>query len=242
MIQGIDVSKYQGKIDWQQVADSGLVQFAVCKSTERTGVDSQFQNNWQGIKAVGLLRGAYHFARTDRTFVQEVEHFLNTVGQVGPTDILVLDIEESNLVGPAFTDWVLGWLEQVEQKSGVIPFVYTYGPFWTMHVGTPPEEVIKKFQKYPLWLAAYTKNPDLYLPKIWKPMGWTLWQKSGNVAAPGEPILYVPGIKGAVDRNVFKGSLDDLKKIALNLHSPTSGSVGSSANTIVNNSSNKPNS
>lgn len=221
MIQGIDVSKYQGLIEWAKVVESGLVQFGFCKATERTGVDSQFNNNWKGMQDVGLLRGAYHFARTDRPVAQEVDHFLTSVGDLKPTDMLVLDIEESNLTGPAFSDWVLGWLEQVEQKAGVTPFVYTYGPFWAMHIAQPSAEVVQKFKKYPLWLAAYTTKPELYLPKIWKESGWTIWQKSGNVAAPGEPILYVPGIRGPVDRNVFKGSLDELKALGYNLHPAT---------------------
>jgi len=241
MIEGIDVSKYQGKIDWQKVVDGGLVQFAVAKATERKGVDPRFKDNWDGIKKVGLLRGAYHFARTNRTFVEEAEHFLKSIGSVEAEDVLVLDIEESTIKNLEFTTWVLGWLEYVEKKSGKIPFIYTYGPFWETHVGKPSLEVVAKFQEYPLWLAAYTKDPEKFVPKIWKKLGWTLWQKSGNIAAPGEPLLFVPGITGVVDRNIFRGTLPELKKIVLNLHGPIDGGLGD-ALTSITDPSKEPNS
>lgn len=221
MIQGIDVSKYQGKIDWQKVLNSGLVQFAICKATEKTTVvDSQFKNNWQGIKDVGLLRGAYHFARTTKSPKEEADHFLNTIGSVTIEDMLVLDIEVSALKGTAFTDWVLGWQEHVEDSVGKMPVIYTGGPFWDAQDGNPTPDVISKLQKYPLWLAAYTNNPDKFVPKVWKDLGWTLWQKSGDVAAPGDTVLHVPGINGVVDKNVFKGTTEELKQIVLNLHAP----------------------
>jgi len=228
MIQGIDVSKYQGKIDWNKVAASGLVQFAYSKATENaTSVDSQFKNNWNGMKDAGIIRGAYHFARTHNDPIKEANHFTTTVGsELLATDSLVLDIEESKLIGPPFINWVLAWLEQVEKTTGKIPIVYTYGPFFDTQDGNPSSEVIDKLLKYPLWLAAYTVNPDKYTPKVWKTVGWTIWQKSGNVAAPGDSILYVPGINGAVDKNVFKGSLEDFKKFVLNLHTPLLGQIG----------------
>jgi lysozyme len=236
MIEGIDVSRWQGKIDWQKVADSKLIEFAVCKATERNKVDREFKNNWEKIPQVGLIRGAYHFARTDNTFIQEADHFLNTLGPLTATDMLVLDIEESTIKGTAFTDWVLGWLEYVEQKTGKVPFVYTYGPFWAAHIGKPSLDVIKKFQKYPLWLAAYTKNPDIFIPSIWKQNSWTIWQKSGNIAAPGEPLFYVPGITGPVDRNVFRGTSVEFKQLLLNLHVPLVGMTGEAVDTIIDSS------
>ncbi len=231
MLQGIDLAKYQKLPNWQQVKDSDLVHYAICKATEGTSkVDTSFNHNWKGIKEVGLVRGAYHFARPQNDPIMEADHFTNTVGEVTIDDLLVLDIEDnpSTMVGKPFTDWVIAWLSRVEENTGKIPIIYTGGPFWDLNDGAPDQETITKLSSYILWLSAYVKNPDPFVPKLWKNAGktWTIWQSSGNVAASGELPLTVPGITGLVDRNLFKGTLDDLKRIIWNLHTGKPGTIG----------------
>jgi lysozyme len=216
---GIDVSSAQGTINWDTVVASQLVNYVFCKTTEGvTFVDPQFQKNWQAVKDRGFVRGAYHFARLKNDPVAEADHFLSVLGDLDPTDMLVLDVETSSIAGESFVQWNLAWLERVESQTGVTPIVYTGGPFWSSHDGNPSEDEITRLSHFPLWLAAYTKNPDKYVPSVWKDLSWKFWQRSGDQAAAGDTILHVPGIHGNVDRDVFVGSLDDLKEFAASLH------------------------
>jgi lysozyme len=222
MLEGIDVSNAQGVIKWDVVAASGKVAYVVCKATEgSTFVDTQFHTNWAAVKAHGFVRGAYHFARTSNDPTVEADHFASTVGDVDPEDLLVLDIEVSGSSGPQFVNWVLTWLERVEQKTGTTPIVYTGGPFFDSHDGSPDQATMDKLARFPLWLAAYSTTPDKFVPPAWKHVGWKFWQRTGDVAAPGDTVLRVPGIIGNVDRDEFSGTLDELKAFALNLHPGT---------------------
>jgi GH25 family lysozyme M1 (1,4-beta-N-acetylmuramidase) len=240
MIEGIDVSKFQGTIDWDKVAAAGTVAFVFCKATERTdSVDPSFQTNWNAVKAHGFVRGAYHFAHPSNDPVAEADHFANTVGTLDPTDMLVLDIETANISGPQFVNWVITWLERVEQRTGTTPMVYTGGPFFDSHDGTPDQATMQRLARFPLWLAAYTLSPDKFVPPEWKTLGWKFWQRSGDVAAPGDTVLHVPGINGAVDRDEFRGTLDELKAFALNCHPGTNNVFTTAVNTTVD--STKPN-
>lgn len=219
VLQGMDVSYAQGNIDWNKVVNSKLIDFAFCKATEGTGhKDVQFQKNWDAMKAHGMIRGAYHFGRPNVDAVAQAKYFVSVVGPLEPTDMLVLDIEAGDLIGSKFTDWNLAFLETVEKLSGATPIIYTGGPFFDSHDGTPDLSVIKRLAHFPLWLAAYTVNPEKYIPPEWKSLGWVFWQRSGDVAAPGDTTLQVPGINGNVDRDNFIGTLEDLKKFAGSLH------------------------
>ena len=75
-LAGIDVSHFQGEVDWGAVAAAG-VRFAFIKATEGLDdVDPRFAQNWQGSRAAGLLRGAYHFLHPNLDARQQAAHFL----------------------------------------------------------------------------------------------------------------------------------------------------------------------
>lgn len=235
VLNGIDVSAAQGQINWTTLAASKQVDFVITKATEGPlFVDQQFVANWAGIKAGGLIRGAYHFAHTQNDPAAEANHFVNTLTGLTAEDMLVLDIEVSNINGSTFTHWVLTWLETVEQKTGIIPFVYTGGPFFNQHSVNADADTVAKLQKYPLWLAAYTTSPDSFVPNIWKTKGWTFWQRSGDVAAAGDTVLHVPGIRTVVDHNQFRGTADELKQLILNLHTGQDNSFSTMITDIEN--------
>lgn len=237
MIDGIDVSYAQGKIDWSAVTNS-TIKFACSKTSEgASGVDSQFNNNWKPIKESGIIRGAYHFARPDgdpNDAVLEATHFVNNIKDLTIEDFLALDIEVSKIQGSQFVEWVLAWIETVELKTGKMPFIYTGGPFFNQYAGKVSSDVKERFKKYPLWLAAYVKDPNKFVPEIWKESGWTIWQKSGEITAPGDKPLRVNGISTVVDYNIFKGSVDDLKQLILNLHTGQENLISSVVDTISN--------
>lgn len=221
-ILGIDVSVAQGKINWDQVANSNLISFAFCKTSEGSSYkDTYFDINWQAIKNHGLVRGCYHFGRTQADPISQANFYCSVVGSVDVTDMLALDIELSTINGSQFTDWILTFCETVTKNLGKTPFIYTGGPFFNTTSGILDSTLSAKFAAYPLWFSGYVSNPTPFLPSPWKSTNYTIWQKSGNVAASGDSVLHVPGISGPVDKNIFNGSIDDLKHLVGNLNTGT---------------------
>ncbi|HET6232394.1 MAG TPA: glycoside hydrolase family 25 protein [Longimicrobiaceae bacterium] len=192
--RGIDVSHYQGRIDWQAAADDG-VGFAFVKATEGGRfVDPAFARNWAGLREVGIARGAYHRFRPRLSGIAQADHFLRVVdvteGDLPP----VVDVESVEGVGDArLVAGVRAWLGEVERRTGVRPIVYTKPGFRRAHLGTALDD-------YPLWVAEY----DVDEPSVGR---WAFWQHSerGSVA----------GIGRAVDLNRFNGSVDDLRQLAI---------------------------
>lgn len=193
-IDGIDVSHWQGTIDWRAVRGSGI-DFAFIKATEGgTHTDPQFARNWAAAADAGITRGAYHYFRPDVDPVKQAEHFLR-VTRLGPGDLpAVLDVETSDgVAGDALLRAIRSWLQTVERATGKRPIVYTYPDFWNRYVSASPGP-------YPLWIASYGRDQPL-MPTIgWSE--WTFWQSS----ATGR----VPGIQGNVDLDHFRGGRTQL--------------------------------
>lgn len=199
--QGIDVSSYQGTIEWERVAQAGKA-FAFIKATEgASGVDPQFQANWSGAKAAGLLRGAYHFYRVGADPHQQAMSFLRVV-QPGTEDLPpALDVETGG-DGGAIIAGIQVWLDAVEQATGKTPILYTNPSFWT-RLGTSGDS----FAKYPLWIANYgVTSPTVPPPWSKQKPNWTFWQfsESGSIS----------GIKGNVDLDLYQGTLQALQQAA----------------------------
>jgi len=199
-LMGIDVSHFQGQVDWQAVRGAGCT-FAFAKATEGTGVtDPFFAANWAGMKAAGLLRGAYHFYHAEEPAADQAAHFLSTV-QFEPGDLPpVLDIEVNDgVVGEPLVGGVQTWLDAVASAAGVAPIIYTNTPFWNEHFND-------QFVAYPLWVAHYTSAPaPSPLPVGWSV--WTFWQYSES--------LYINGVNGAADHDYFNGPLTQLQALAV---------------------------
>lgn len=200
---GVDVSSYDGGVDWFQVLKSGM-SFGFARATMGAGrTDGQFATNWQRMGEVGITRGAYHFFHGAQDAVEQAKHFLDTVA-LAPTDLPpVLDIEGSGADGQPREALIAGaqaWLDAVEQATGRIPLVYTGFGFWTSVMRSDA------FGRYPLWLARYTQAPVTAVPRGWS--AWTFWQ----YAAPddGAPHIAVPGIADLADVSRYNGTHDDL--------------------------------
>ncbi|WP_199427166.1 GH25 family lysozyme [Thermaerobacillus caldiproteolyticus] len=154
-IKGIDVSHWQGNIDWKKVAGEG-VKFAFIKATEGTGlIDDTFFENVNGANAAGIKTGAYHFARfgSVEEAKAEAKHFLDIVSKVELTYPLALDLEvDQKKVGKTtLTDAALAFLEEVE-KAGYTVVLYSGKNFLENCL----EEC--RLQKYPLWIARYNEE------------------------------------------------------------------------------------
>jgi lysozyme len=197
-LTGIDVSHFQGHVDWPSVKAAGCA-FAFAKATEGAGVtDPFFAANWAEMKAAGLARGAYHFYRAGQSASQQAAHFLSTVqfeaGDLPP----VLDIEVNDgVTGQALVGGVQTWLDAVEPAAGVAPIIYTNTPFWDAHFPA-------QFSNYPLWIAHYGPAPSP-LPNGWTV--WTFWQYSQS--------LTIAGVGGAADHDYFNGPLTQLQALAV---------------------------
>jgi lysozyme len=199
-LTGIDVSHYQGQVNWEAVKAAGCA-FAFAKATEGTNItDPYFAANWAGMQAAGLARGAYHFFRPGEDAAQQAQHFLATV-QLKPTDLPpVIDVEVSdNVSGGAIVEGVQAWLDAVEQGAGVTPIIYTAAYFWNQYLNSG-------FGRYPLWIAHYTAAAaPAPLPEGWA--DWTFWQYSQSLA--------IAGVSGAADHDYFNGTLGDLRALGV---------------------------
>jgi lysozyme len=188
-IHGIDVSRYQDIIAWEEVkamSVSGIqIGFAFIKATEGIGnTDPQFRRNWKKAKENNVARGAYHFFIASKDGKMQAENFIKRVkiesGDLPP----VLDVEQLNgMGGTQLRREVKRWLETIENYYKVRPIIYTNVDFYSNYLG-------KDFDTYPLWAAHYYEEQQ---PRIIR--SWTFWQHNdqGNVN----------GIIPKVDFNVF---------------------------------------
>lgn len=190
-IHGIDVSKYQHTIAWEEVSAMQVknirLGFAFIKATEGIGnTDPHFKRNWKRSKEAGIFRGAYHFFIGSKDGKMQAENFISKV-ELEPRDLPpVLDIEQLNGASPAqLRKEAKRWLETAENYYGVRPIIYTNVDFYNRHLG-------KDFDAYPLWVAHYYQPEQ---PRIGR--GWIFWQHSDKGR--------VNGITQPVDFNVFSG-------------------------------------
>jgi len=193
MIPGVDVSDWQGSIDWGSVAAAGY-QFAITKATEGTGFTARrFQRNWNGIKAAGMARGAYHFAQPDLNApAAEADFFVQQVGELETGDLLTLDLE----AGSGFlADWALEWLNRVTERVGFRPLLYSSVGFLDAHGCTGNAQLAE----FGLWLASWrsTIPPP---PSAWPFIAF--WQHTDKSR--------VPGIEGLCDGDFFNGTRERL--------------------------------
>ena len=201
-IHGIDISHYQGKIDWEQLKNAMIkgcpVRFVIIKSTEGSSrLDENFRENFNQARDFGFIRGVYHFWSNKSTAREQAYYFLDQVhltdGDLPP----VLDIEHK----PAdksvedFQRDVLTWLHIVEDKYHAKPIIYTYYKFKEQYLSAPV------FDDYPYWIAHY------YVDRVQYKGKWKFWQHTD--------VGKLPGIKGYVDFNIYNGSYYELKQLCI---------------------------
>ncbi len=204
-IHGIDVSHYQGTIDWRELRHAVIegcpLRFVIIKSTEGSNsLDENFNDNFYQARENGFIRGAYHFWSNKSTAREQAYYFLKQVhleeGDLPP----VLDIEhmpkEKSI--DEFQRDVLTWLHIVEDRYHVKPILYTYHKFKEAYLNAPV------FDDYPYWIAHY------YVERVEYKGPWKFWQHTD--------VGRLPGIKGYVDFDIYNGSFYDLKKLTIGSH------------------------
>lgn len=201
MIHGIDVSKYQQRINWEAVRDMTdndvRIGFVFIKATEGLGnMDQQFRRNWKLAGEAGLPRGAYHFFLAPKGGAEQAENFIRRV-DLQPGDLPpVLDVEQTYGVSNAKLQFeVKMFLDRLEAHYGVKPIIYTNVDFYNRHLKGD-------FDEYPLWVAHYLQKNR---PRIAR--NWAFWQYSETGR--------VNGIRGKVDFNVFNGDSTDFRDLLM---------------------------
>lgn len=208
--RGVDVSRFQGKINWNRVAKDGI-DFAFIQAARGSGkdcavaptecgTDGQYERNYEGAREAGIRVGAYHRAfaggggrkRTRKDARKEARLFVDSVGKLRKGDLLpALDLESpfGGLRPKPLRRWVRVWLARVERKLGAKPIIYTNTTSWRATGDT------KKFARkgHPLWVANWgVKSPSVPAGN-WGGEGWAVWQHTSSGR--------VKGIDGRVDRN-----------------------------------------
>ncbi len=198
--KGIDVSKWEGTIDWTKVKNAGIA-FAFIRVSDGANYhDAKFASNWASTQSVGIIRGAYQFFRPSQSVTTQADLMINAIGTYTPGDLPpVIDVEDAaGLSTATVASRVRQWVDRVHAALGVTPIVYTGKYFWRDEVGSPAS-----FAPNALWIAQYTSLcPDI--PSPWS--RWTFWQYTDAGS--------IPGISGPVDSNRFNGTLAQLQAFA----------------------------
>lgn len=197
-VHGIDVSKYQGDIDWHAVRRSGAA-FAFIKATEGGDhLDERFRQNWDAARAAGMPRGAYHYYYFCRSAAEQARWFTTHVPRDPVALPPVLDMEWTHKsrtcpIRPTPTivrNEMQAFLALMERHYGKRPIIYTTVDFYR-------DNDLGQIRGYPFWLRSVADHPAVTYPN----QPWTFWQYTGTGS--------VPGIRGNVDINAFAGSVGD---------------------------------
>lgn len=203
-IHGVDVSHYQGTIDWQTLSQQGL-DFAVIKATEgSTHIDDRFDENWQAAEQTHLYLGAYHFFSFDSEGDRQAASYIETVGSLDGKLAPVVDVEyygtkKSNPPERAEVIKKLkDLLDTLEQHYQIKPIIYT--------TFTVYNDYIKgEFEGYPLWVRSIYCPPAVLFGNK-----WSFWQYMDTAMLDG----YV-GDQKYIDVNVFNGTREDLEELVI---------------------------
>jgi GH25 family lysozyme M1 (1,4-beta-N-acetylmuramidase) len=205
---GIDVSRFQGAIDWPTVAGSGIG-FAFIQGSRGSGADCTvkpaqcgpdpfFAANRLAAESAGIRVGAYHRAfasgataadaRADA--LAEANIFIAQVGTLQRGELIpVLDAEApfTGMTSTSLRTWIRVFVKRVTKKLGRKPMIYTNASSWSATGNTP--EFAKA--KYPLWVAEWGVSAPTVPANNWARRGYSVWQYTSSGS--------VPGISGRVD-------------------------------------------
>jgi GH25 family lysozyme M1 (1,4-beta-N-acetylmuramidase) len=204
---GIDISAYQGNINWSNVCP--YVGFVYAKATEGTYyTNPDFYNQYEGPYYCGVIRGAYHFANPSNSQGNtQADYFLAHGGGWSGDGLTLpgaLDIEYNpygsecyNLTQGQMQNWLWNFVNEYAYREGVYPVIYTTTDWWSTCTGN-----YGGFGNYdPLWIANYSASNGGPLPNGWG--FYTFWQYSDSGSLPG-------------DQDVFNGAYSRLQVLADN--------------------------
>lgn len=225
---GIDVSKHQGKINWDAIKKNSRIKYVYIKATEGSDlVDECYQRNIREARQAGLKVGSYHYLSNRSSVTTQFKNFATTANRDEQDLIPVIDVEVcKQWSAQQLRDSLMVFARMVEDYYGCKPIIYTYETFFKSYLG-------KAFAHYPIFIAKYPKNPD-DKPNI-NGVKWLIWQFSEtgringingyvdlgrfNTGVSINDILYRPpkgkpkiSVKDAVDRNKPKPTTVNMKE------------------------------
>lgn len=192
-VKGIDVSHYQGDIDWKVLSEENEYQFVFIKATEgHDFIDEKFDYNWEESKKQGILTGAYHFFSMRSSGAEQADNFINTVpnekDSLPPVIDLEIHLDHDQEVVRRELKAFANILEQYYEKKPILYVTYdTYNAY-----------IKGDFEEYDIWIRDIVKHPTLH------DRDWLFWQYSNRGR--------IEGIDAYVDINVFNGEIGDFKK------------------------------
>jgi GH25 family lysozyme M1 (1,4-beta-N-acetylmuramidase) len=199
-IEGIDVSKWQGVIDWPMVRAAGK-RFAITKATEGIGYeDGKYDANKAGAMGNGIKFGAYHFARPDLNgtlagAVGEADWFVDTAGYEAGMIVPTLDLERTGgKSDTALIAWTKAWVGRVDERLGVKPMIYASPNFWQTNMSNTTWFADNGYDV--LWVAHWGVGSPSVPGNNWGGKSWTFWQYTSDGI--------VPGISGRVDLDRYR--------------------------------------
>ena len=195
-VRGVDVSHYQGEIDWNMLASQNI-SFAYIKATEGSNyVDEKFADNLRAARQTGLRVGAYHFFSFDSPGTTQAANFIETVeafkGMMPPVvDVEFYGNKEINPPDPLeVRPQLQAYLDAVEEAYGKRPVIYATYESWELYIKN-------QFEDYPLWIRDIWNRPESSLD-------WTFWQYTNRGRLRG-----FSGDELYIDLNVFAGTMEE---------------------------------
>lgn len=201
-VTGVDVSHYQGTIDWEKLAGQNL-DFAFIKATEGAGfLDERFYDNWKEAEKTGLCIGAYHFFSFNSDGDKQAQFYIDTVGNLNGKMAPAVDVEfyGDKRNNPPKKDEVVRQLgkllDMLEEYYQIKPVIYTTYTVYNNYIEG-------EFEDYPLWIR------NVYYQPLWGTKGkWTFWQYTDTAVLEG-----YEGAEKYIDRNVFRGTKEELQAL-----------------------------
>ena len=191
--KGIDVSNWQGRINFSEVKNSG-VEIVYIEATEGNFFTNPYlQESYDGAYNNGLLIGFYHFFNPSVSASEQARYFTNAISGMTSDCRLVLDLEESGGYAAIEVSIIANeFLEAVEANSGLKVALYTYSSFINNNIAPG-----YGLENYPLWIAEYGgRYPESN--SIWG-SSYAGWQYSDTG--------YVPGVNGNCDLDTFNSEI-----------------------------------
>jgi lysozyme len=199
-VKGVDVSSYQGQIDWQELSDENI-SFAFMKATEGSSfVDKNFAYNFQEAQKTHLAVGAYHFFSYDSPGQTQAENFIETVqpydGMLPP--VIDLEFYGDKEVNPPTREYVdnqlKAMLQALEKHYGQKPIIYATEKSYALYLSGD-------YADYDIWIRNVLTKPELSDQR-----NWTFWQYTNR-----EKLNGYQGTEEYIDMNVFNGSTEEFE-------------------------------
>jgi len=201
-VKGVDVSSYQGDIDWPVLAEQNL-KFAFIKATEGSGfIDPRFEYNFEQAQKTDLFVGAYHFFSYDSGGKAQAEHFISIVPKIENMLPPVIDVEfygdnEKNPPNKAAVQKELTtMIEALKEHYDCYPIIYAVEKSYDLYISNA-------FTECDIWIRGVVFQPD----ELSDGRRWTFWQYTNRARLKG-----YSGREKYIDMNVFSGTEEDFEE------------------------------